>query len=374
MKIGILTLTLHTNYGGILQAYALQTVLERMGHEVIVLNNTLIYPKTKWKEVPRRLVKKLLGRDVVIFKERRYKKEAPFINHDVELFRKHYIHERMVNTLEDIASDEFDCIVVGSDQVWRPLYFKPHWRTTMEHGFLSFTKGWNIKRISYAASFGVDKWEYSEEETQRCKESAQLFDAISVRERTALKLTEDYLGIKSQWVLDPTLLLDKEDYCRLIDAGTKEKKSGNLLVYILDRNAKKMAIVEKVANVKSLTPFSINNTGVKETATPEEKRLPSVETWLRGFRDAAFVVTDSFHACVFSIIFNKPFVVVANEERGVARFNFLKEMLGLENNVVSKADDIDVNMDYSVGTNAYELLNETKKKSIHFLEQNIGRA
>ena len=67
MKIGILTLTLHTNYGGILQAYALQTVLERMGHEVEVFNRLFTPSKTRWSQIPKRLVKKLLGRDVVLF-------------------------------------------------------------------------------------------------------------------------------------------------------------------------------------------------------------------------------------------------------------------------------------------------------------------
>ena len=374
MRIAILTLTLHTNYGGILQAYALQTLLEGMGHEVKVLNNTPELPNTVWKEVPKRIIKKLMGRDVVIFKENLYKKECSIINKDVEEFRRKYIHEMVVESLDVIPSDEFDCIVVGSDQVWRPLYFKPHWRTEMAAAYLAFANGWDIKRVSYAASFGVDNWEYSKEETRICSDLARQFDAISVREASATSLTKKYLGINSQQVLDPTMLLPQDVYCRLIEAQETPGCGGNLLVYVLDRDAEKMAIVEKLVKEKDLVPFSINNTGIRETAPVQEKKLPSVESWLRGFRDAEFVVTDSFHACAFSIIFNKPFVVVANEERGAARFRFLKEMLGLENNIVAKANDVDFTKKYSVGKEAYEHLKQVKQKSIEFLEQNIGRA
>ena len=90
----------------------------------------------------------------------------------------------MFTNFSKIGAREFDAIVVGSDQVWRSIYFIPMWLgQPMENAYLSFTKGWNIKRISYAASFGTDKWEYNEVQMQHCKVSLQKFDAVSVEKK-----------------------------------------------------------------------------------------------------------------------------------------------------------------------------------------------
>ena len=330
MKIGILTLTLHTNYGGILQAYALQTVLERMGHEVVVFNRPFTPRKTKWWQIPKRIVKKLLGRDVVIFSERKYNREAPILNQHVWEFRKKYIHERIVDKLTDIKEGDVDCIVVGSDQVWRPKYFKKQWQTGIEDAFLAFTKGWNIKRVAYAASFGVDKWEYTSEETIKCRDAIKMFDAISVREDSGVKLLRDNLGFAATHVLDPTLLLKEEDYISLINKVSTPISNGELLFYMLDPCEEKSEIVSHISNELHIKPFSVNRSGVKETAPARERILPSIEIWLRGFCDAKLVLTDSFHACVFSIIFGKPFLITANEKRGLTRLESLLKIVGVK--------------------------------------------
>lgn len=339
MKIGILTLTLHSNYGGILQAYALQTMLERLGHEVEVLNRPFTPSKTERKEIPKRIIKKLLGRDVVIFSERRYNKEAPIINKAVWDFRKKYIHERIINSLHDIKEDDYECIVVGSDQVWRPRFFKSQWGTGVEDAFLAFTKGWNIKRIAYAASFGVDTWEYTEEETRKCKEAIKMFDFISVREGSGIKLLKDYLGVNSSiQVLDPTLLQNKDDYISLFEKAQTPPSDGSLLIYMLDVNNEKRNLISKIAEERSLKPFTINKRLIKQTSPVKARILPSIETWLRGFYDAELIVTDSFHACVFSIIFGKSFITLGNEERGMSRFQSLFSMFSLDYHLLGKAN------------------------------------
>lgn len=323
MKIAILSLVLHENYGGILQSYALQTVLERMGHTVEVLNRPPAYPSTNWKEVPKRIVKKLLGRDEVIFKELRYKREAATLNKAVWDFRKKYIHERIIKDFSEINESDYDCIVVGSDQVWRPKYFKSQWGCGIENAYLSFTKGWNIKRIAYAASFGVDEWEYTEEETRLCKEAAKMFDVITVREDSGVELVIKHLGLEATQVLDPTMLLEKGDYINLFEAAKTPQSEGTLLNYVLNPSNDKKAFIKRVTKERNLKPFSINNRLVKQNLPFEERILPSIETWLRGFYDAEFVITDSFHACVFSILFEKPFVAIGNKKRGMARFKSL---------------------------------------------------
>jgi len=367
MRIGILSLVLHSNYGGILQSYALQTVLERMGHEVVVFNRPQQYEPTHWNDVPKRLLKKILGKEDVIFKEIKYKKEAPILCNKIWEFRKKYIHENIIDSLSEINADEFDALIVGSDQVWRPRYFTRQWNTSIENAFLAFTKDWTAKRVAYAASFGVETWEQSASETNKTREAIKMFDAISVREESGIRLLKENLGVDSIQVLDPTLLLEKEDYINLINFGDTYKSQGNLLTYILDNSEAKSAFVKRVSEEKHMLPYSVNNSNVKQSTPVEHRVLPSIEQWLRGFYDAEFVITDSFHACVFSIIFNKPFIALGNKQRGLSRFVSLLRKFGLEKNLIVDTTNYNPNIDFSIPATVYERLAELKKKSFDIL-------
>ena len=158
MKIGILTLPLHSNYGGILQAYALQSVLERMGHKVEVIDRELHRKLPFWimalRIVKRCLIKYVIGKkETVIFIERKRRKEQKIISQYTSQFINHYIHRRIVKSYNEIGESDYDAIIVGSDQVWRPSYFG---KKIIRHAYLDFAKDWKtIKRISYAASFGT---------------------------------------------------------------------------------------------------------------------------------------------------------------------------------------------------------------------------
>lgn len=343
MRIGIFTLALHTNYGGILQAFALQTVLERMGHEVIVFNKHLPAPKASLFIIIKRLMLKIFGRDVVVFEEKKKTREAPIVNKTVCEFRTKYINEVFIDELSEIKKYSIDCIIVGSDQIWRSKYFKEQWSEHIENAFLSFTKDWHLKRISYAASFGVDEWTFDTQETEKILSAIKMFDAISVREESGIKLLKQK-NIESTVVLDPTLLLTQEDYLKLILNAQIPKSKGNMLVYLLDPNKSQKQLIKSIENDTSLTPFFVNNNGLSATAPVENRVLPAVESWLRGFYDAECVITDSFHACVFSIIFNKPFVVFGNKDRGLSRFESLLSQFGLSacllNEYSSKEDVI----------------------------------
>lgn len=370
MKIGILSLVLHANYGGILQSYALQTVLERLGHEVYVFNKEQQYDKTRWKSIPKRVVKKIMGYDSVIFEESRYRKEAPIICQNIWSFRKKYIHEYIINSFDEIKKMNLDAIIVGSDQVWRPCYFKSQWNAGIEDAFLSFAKDWNIKRIAYAASFGVNEWEFSDQETQLVAAAAEQFSAISVREDSGVKLLKKKLRIDSIQVLDPTLLLSRDDYVNLIEKADNVKSPGNLLTYILNPSSKKTAFINEVAKVEGLIPFSVNNSNIKHTAPVEQRILPPVEKWLQGFNDAKVVITDSFHACVFSIIFGKPFIVLGNQERGNARFDSLLKLFNLQNNLALNLDCYNLNNFLSSSVECKKI-EDLRNKSIQFLKQFI---
>lgn len=335
MRIGILTLPLHTNYGGILQAYALQTVLERMGHEVHVIEKERQPLSLPIQKMPfcygKRIVKNIIGWKCPIFYEQKYNREQPIIRQNTDKFIKKYIHIAEYDDFSDIKESEYDAIVVGSDQVWRPKYFG---KNQIENAYLKFAEGWNIKRIAYAASFGTDEWEYNSKQTSECGRLLRMFDAVSVREDSGVDLCKRYFGVEAQHVLDPTMLLDREDYIKLFEAADTPKSKGTLLNYILDGTPEKKVIIENITREKGLIPFCVNSKVENCKAKLNERIQPPLEQWLRGFYDAELVITDSFHACVFSILFQKPFIMMGNINRGLSRFSSLICMLGLEDKLI----------------------------------------
>lgn len=368
MKIGILTLPLHTNYGGILQAYALQTVLRRMGHEVV----TIDHPKHMdidcfllLEYLKRIIYRYIFGRNIDIFAERVYNQNQVIIESKIRPFINQYIKTKIIKSFKQISSKDYDAIIVGSDQVWRPMYFSGLFKCSIDNAFLSFANGWNIKRISYAASFGTDDWEYSEDQTQVIKKLISSFDAVSVREQNGIKLCEKYCGCENvKWVLDPTMLLSKEDYERLIPQGMKAP--GDLMCYVLDEKQEISDFIQKIEKSYHLTAFCANI--VNNPHVPIEQRIqPPVEQWIAGFRDTKLVVTDSFHACVFSILFHKPFIVVGNKERGYSRFESLLKLFNLENRLIDSVKQFDDSMLNPLSNDVYSKLKEYRTISMNFL-------
>lgn len=376
MRIGILTLPLHTNYGGILQAYALQTVLERMGHKVVVFDtpNEYLLPPL-WK-LPlcfaKRIVMRCLGKSQEIFLERHLTHERHVIAQYIQPFVDNHIHRKVIRSFKELKATDYDAIVVGSDQVWRAIYFSPMWfHQPIDNAFLAFAENWNVKKLVYAASFGTDEWEYTDEETLRCKELIGKFNAISLREEGCVELCRKYFNVMVQHVLDPTMLLSVDDYMALFRKCNTSKSQGNLLVYVLDETSELSELVNDIVTEKHLVPFSVNNPYEADENKPLEDRIkPSVETWLRGFFDAELIVTDSFHACVFSIIFKKQFIVVGNKSRGMSRFESLLKMFGLEDRLVNGCDDFlklsAINYDL-----VYEKYRVLKDMSYSFLKDNL---
>lgn len=336
MKIGILTQPLHTNYGGLLQAYALQQVLKRMGHEPWLVRRKGRIMRPPLLQVMADVAKLLLGR------KQTYQAlvEREYVEHRVRPFRDKYITPvtPLLYTTAQLAErtlrDGYDVLLVGSDQVWRPLY-----SPCITNYFLDFAEGREVKRIAYGASFGVDTWEFSRKETACCARLLQKFDAVSVREVSGKDLCKRYLGRDAVQVLDPTLLLDCDDYERIVHAEGEPPCEGSLFCYILDSDPGKSHAVEVLSSRTGLTPFTSMPdkpaTGENFTEVPEACVYPSVSRWLRSFMDAEMVLTDSFHGCVFSILFNRPFWVIGNEARGMARFESLLEIFGLRDRLIT---------------------------------------
>ena len=380
MKIGILTLPLHTNYGGILQAYALQTVLERMGHNVEVIDKSryrfLPFYKKPFIYVYRILLKVFLRKNIKIQLEKYYNE---CIDRDkitqiyTRTFIDKYIHQKHIEKFSEIKQNDFDAIVVGSDQIWRTIYANLFFQSTTA-AYLDFAQKWdNLKRIAYAASFGTDLWEYSKENTKKCSNLIGLFNAVSVREKNGISLCCENLNYKSAiQVLDPTLLLDASDYERLFRKKMNNEKKGTLFCYILDPNEIKNSIIKKCEQKYNLKAFHVNSRVDDWNAPIGERIQPPVEEWLRGIADADFVITDSFHACAFSIIFKKQFLVIGNEKRGLSRFTSFLDMFDLKDRlIVDKTPNDNLKCHEINYDEVYKELSTLRSVSFEFLKNNL---
>lgn len=341
MKIGILTHQLGTNYGGILQNFALQTVLKRHGYEPQTLNYTERVPVyIKLLSFISRLLKRIRGVNIPL-RGWATNNEIEYITRNTQEFVSNHIETTEKIDLSKICKidkNNYDAIIVGSDQVWR-------YRKNILHFYLSDFKDVPKVKIAYAASFGLDKWNYPESITTECKRLIKCFTSISVREISGVHLCREHLGANPSLVLDPTLLLVKSDFLSLIKGKTKCKASGKrLTAYILDDSAMKREIIEKVAEKKKLiihTVMAKKKFGDVNSFNLEDCVFPKIESWLEGFANSEFVVTDSFHGTVFAIIFNKPFVAIANDIRGTSRFDSILGILKLKDRLISKNEEIE---------------------------------
>lgn len=349
-KILILTQPLFTNYGGLLQAFALQKVLKDMGHDVVTDKRLRTYDKPPFLtfRLPRILVRSILGG---VFRIKRFLPTiVRYMNeNDYKILAQHterFIEENISytfvtdytgNILPEANLTKYDAFVVGSDQVWRRLY------SNINTYFLSFIQGNDAIKISYAASFGKDDIEeYSEEEVKLGKSLAPQFNAISVREDSGIAICKEKFGVDATHHLDPTLLLDAADYMQVVARDNIAEKKKSLMAYVLDKAEDKNRMIRKVEGKLNLTanyvmPQAYEN---KKRRNLEQCVYPPVTAWLSGFHDADFVITDSFHGTVFSIIFNKPFVAIVNEDRGASRFVSLLQLFGLEDRLVYTEEDL----------------------------------
>lgn len=355
MKIGILTQHFLLNYGGIIQNFALQQVLLKLGHDPLTFEHDTCYSRTRW----------FLRSAKHVLKNHSLKGLPVYPTCQGRIGNKNFIKFVLKNirsvTVNDFTPDltqkyGLDAYVVGSDQVWRPAF---NLGPRLGNMFLDFA-GDDVKKISYAASFGCKEWEYTEEQERMCGKLAKRFDAISVREASGVDLCKEHFGVDATLVLDPTLLLNKEDYGKVChDVPQKEK---HIFVYSLVVSEGVLAVAEKVAEAMGLSII------VKQ-AGRKVKKEDTIEDWFAEFRDADYVVTDSFHGMVFSIIFNKPFSIVMNPSGGNDRYLSLLSQLGLMERIVS--DELQPVFSAIDWSDVNHRLTELRKASFEFLKTNL---
>lgn len=325
------------NYGGILQAYALQQALRLLGANAVTdvspgvsvggQRHSVNVLRARTKSVLTRFGPPGIAREAWIAEEIRDHQDdhlMRFVSEQINTVKLYNADGRVDSNI----LDEVDLFVTGSDQVWRAAFGR---LPTYLFDFVAVND--RRPKIAYAASFGTDD-EYTPATLSQTRHLARRLSAISVREASGIELVRRFWGLDAVHVLDPTMLLDAARYSSLADTVVDSNHAPELVSYVLDRTPQTRHTVGSVGkrlglDVRPMMP-PIPHTYRAYCLDPGRYARVSVEHWLAAIRDAEFVVTDSFHGTVFAIMFNRPFISVVNRNRGAARFESLLGMFDLE--------------------------------------------
>lgn len=323
-RVGLLTLQLSTNYGGILQMLALHDAIKQEGGDPVVLD------KRARPETLRARLSPILAR-IPMQDLRGIRSKAMTTRAHRRFFESHIDQiSRPVHSSTDIEQEierlGISTMVVGSDQVWRMDYQKDGNELNY---FLDFG-GKKLRRVAYAASFGHGNWIFPAR-TEEIRDRLSRFDAISVREQSGQTVCAEVFGRDdAQFVLDPTLLHDAEYYGMMM--APEPEHPPCVLVYVLDRQKEALQMAEKIAAQHGNLPVRV--------LSPTAREFTSIPNWLSAFKSAEFVVTDSYHGSIFSIIFQRPFLTLLNSQRGLDRFTSLFGALGLSDRGLADWDGV----------------------------------
>ena len=381
MNIGVITFwQTRDNYGQILQCFAMQRVLEKIGHNTYLIQykHSETRPSLRTKvefffvNLLRRNWHNLYLKDVTL--------PAPTINdvkRDFESFKNQYL-VKSANTyvsLNELRENPpiADAYFVGSDQVWfKSLLFEEN-----KVFFLNFGDK-NIKRIAYAASFSMT--EYPAYLLPRLRKQLSRFDSISVRERTALKFCKD-AGCEADVVLDPTLLLTKQDYISLLQLSSNP--NNELFIYCLNINSKddiqfdELEVMAYERHLKIVVTPSSGYINSQELFPNVEYQYHTIKSWIEQIMNSNCVVTTSFHGIMFSIIFHIPFIYIplkGGYSHGNNRvLDFLDE-LGMEARILTASKSYSSIYKSPIDWSAVDAkLSELRKKSIDFIIQSLNK-
>ena len=327
IKIGILSLPLNWNYGGILQQYALSYYLKKRGLKPIIISRRLYRPNKLHLSIV-----KLKWFLVKFFGKLTFLNFIPILA--TEKFKQDYLNNRTQDFFSSnelssfINKEKIKNFVVGSDQIWNRDA-----TPSLKDSFLGFIdpKNKNIT-AAYAVSFAHKNWKYSNNETKICQKLSNNFDYISVREKSGVKLTKKYLKKKSIRVLDPVFLIEKQAYLKVIEK--KKIIKNKLFCYILDKNIEKKRIINEIKKIKNFQVFNfLDNLNLIDLIKLKLKNY-NVPFWIQNFYDSETIITDSYHGMLFSIIFKKNFYIFLNKKRGADRFISLLHDLKLKNRII----------------------------------------
>lgn len=368
MKAGIVTFNSAHNYGAVLQTYALQEYIKSKKIDVEVINYRLkeidkvykIYKYKRTKCILRnrfRLIKKFIK---VNLKEK-WKIEK---KNNFEYFINNVLNTtKPYKTLKEIQRDflDYDILIAGSDQIWNTELtkgFKPAY-------FLEFGKK-DARKISYAASIGTD--EIPQEYYELYKRYINNFDFISVRETNMIDMFGKLTNKKIKKVIDPTLLHTKKMYDKL-KKDTKYKGQDYIYVHYIGKDNRVYEIADKLSIELGLPIVHNRDIDIKFDNELGGRYNESPEEFLSVIENAKYIVSNSFHATVFSIIFNKDFITIPHQKRP-GRMKELLESLGLANHLI---EDVRLMPELKTLKIDYKKVNETldemRKESHKFLDE-----
>ena len=347
-QVGIVGWWYNLNYGGTITYYALNKAIQNLGYSVLMIRRSTYGPQMPDDNtVPMRFAK------------------------------KHYNVSRIYTT-RDMHWLNYSChaFVSGSDQLWNPYleeYAGPEY-------FLSFVNEHNLK-LSYASSFGnIDS--VSDEFRNKYKKLLDRFNGITVREDYAVDICKKDFEIDAKQVCDPIFLCDSNDYKILADSSQKDYGHNYLLNFLLDPNDEKIKAYHYVLEKKGLSGFT-NFTDLLESE--EKKKIfgeegvnsnAEIEDFLKAYSNAEFVITDSFHGTCLAIIFNKPFISIANKKRGEKRFVSLLKWLGLMDRLIYDINEIYEKVELLESfdfSNVNNIINDSKKQGYDWLRENLSK-
>ncbi|MEE1176165.1 MAG: polysaccharide pyruvyl transferase family protein [Paludibacteraceae bacterium] len=341
MKVSIITILDNQNIGTYLQAYALSSVLRKMGHSCEYIDyrrksesSSFIF-FDKMKDSESSLFKRIASavyRSISVSIERR--KLSSFFRKRTSITSLSYTSNEELKTNVPIA----DVYMTGSDQVWNSVYN----RGIDKAFYLDFVPS-GKKKMSYAASIGMDAIPVAEKE--EVKQLLAKYDAISVRESQAKDLLED-INIDSEVVLDPTLLLNSQEWSEIADESKFEKNEPYVLVYSVNDNQKHLVeeVVKKISDYKKVKIYQISSDWFRSRLSCCDRfySMAEPQLFLKLIKDADYVVVSSFHGTAFSLNMNKNFVSVVPDKYN-SRVKNLLSMFGLDNRIVSN-NDFDVSI------------------------------
>lgn len=302
-KIAILTLYYHNyNYGGLLQAYALQKAITKIGYQAEQISYILDSGYENWNPLKKKIKKPLAS----IYHQMKYGKwfkQYAMRHKKMDVFAESIPHTEVV-TAKTISklSDRFDCFVCGSDQIWNPI----GWQPTLFLDFLPDDK----KRVAYAASIARDS--LSEEEYAFMQPYLDKFHAISVREKTSADmLNQEFTTLDVQTMPDPVFLITEKEWKTLIPED-KGMQDSYVFAYFLGGNEdNRQKAIQYAADRKLKIRFASYMDYAQSGWDRKNSELLTppmgVEEFLRNIENAELVLTDSFHAAAFSSILKTPF-------------------------------------------------------------------
>jgi hypothetical protein len=372
-SVGVITFHFSSNYGAILQAYALQEVLKDMGYVAELIDyrddGFQMVSFSRLRKVRHFVWHKVVKRALVGTERQR----------KTELFREKYLRlsAREYHSSETLCFDppQYDVYITGSDQVWNPRI-----HNNDSSYFLTFVPE-GKKRISYAASFGVTR--IPEKLISKCAKWLKEIDHISTREFEGKQLIEQLTGRNAVITLDPTLLLDDEQW-RQIAIPYKHPRE-YILCYHMPGDKEVTKCIDRIARrISALTGWDVINIGQKAYMRLDPRRYSVFDAGPAEFvgliENASFVVTNSFHGTAFSINYKKPFLAPINPalspERALSsRITSLLQIVELEARLVPVGKPIAGSL-YDILHLDYEpverLLQRERRKSLEFLEEALG--